>query len=337
MSVVVPRPSTAPSLPGAVAPVLLVRNVSKTYKSRRGDKTANERINLSVRPGEILALLGPNGAGKTTLLRQIAGQLLPSEGSIEVAGIDMVRHPLAAKEFISVIPQECEPKLNLTVEEHVRFFALLKGAPSSTISTYVGGLLRQTGLDSYQGKLIRDLSGGLRRRVLIAVALAGPHMRLLLLDEPTTGVDPEARRSVWQLIDSLRARRIAILLTTHYIEEAEYLADRVAVVNDGRVVAEGTVDEIRDRLPYRGRLEIRGLDHLMPTARARLDMLEKRYPLSFRAGNTERLSVGDPYNPEVVKELAELNALGIVASLAPVSLEDAYLSLVDGKSPEPDA
>jgi ABC-2 type transport system ATP-binding protein len=334
VNAILSRPTDAKSLPGAELPVLRVRGVSKTYKSRRGNKTANERIDLSVRPGEILALLGPNGAGKTTLLRQIAGQLVPSEGTIEVAGIDMVRRPLAAKEFISVIPQECEPKLNLTVEEHVRFFALLKGAPSNTISAYVADLLRQTGLEPYAGKLGRDLSGGLRRRVLIAVALAGPHMRLLLLDEPTTGVDPEARRSVWQLIDSLRARRIAILLTTHYIEEAEYLADRVAIVNDGRVVAEGTVDEIRDRLPYRGRLEIRGLDHLTPTARARLDLVEKRYPLSFRAGNTERLSVGDPFSPEVAKELAELNALGIVASLAPVSLEDAYLSLVDGKSPE---
>ncbi|MCI4365313.1 MAG: ABC transporter ATP-binding protein [Thermoplasmata archaeon] len=325
---------TSPSIPSTELPVLRVRGVSKTYKSRRGDKVANEDINLSVRPGELLALLGPNGAGKTTLLRQIAGQLLPSSGTIEVAGIDMIRHPLAAKEFISVIPQECEPKLNLTVEEHVRFFALLKGAPSATITEYVAGLLRQTGLDAHQRKLIRELSGGLRRRVLIAVALAGPRTRLLLLDEPTTGVDPEARRSVWQLIDGLRNRRIAILLTTHYIEEAEYLADRVAIVNGGRVVAEGTVDEIRDRLPYRGRLEVRGLDHLTPEARVRLDAVERKYPSTFRAGNTERLRVSDPFSPDVIGELVELNALGIVASLAPVSLEDAYLSLVDGSSTE---
>jgi ABC-2 type transport system ATP-binding protein len=328
----VESPSPSP-IPSTELPVLRVRDVSKTYRSRRGDKVANDRIDLTVRPGEILALLGPNGAGKTTLLRQIAGQLLPSAGSIEVAGVDMIRHPLRAKQFISVIPQECEPKLNLSVEEHVRFFALLKGAPSATIRNDTAALLRATGLESHQKKLIRELSGGLRRRVLIAVALSGPHVRLLLLDEPTTGVDPEARRSVWQLIDGLRARRIAILLTTHYIEEAEYLADRVAVVNGGRVVAEGTVDEIRDRLPYRGRLEVRGLDHLSLAGRQGLDALERKYPATFRTGNTERLRVEDPFGPEVVREVAELNALGVGASLAPVTLEDAYLSLVDGSSP----
>ncbi len=321
-------------LPDSEQPVLRVRHLSKTYSSRRGDKVANDRIDLSVRPGEILALLGPNGAGKTTLLRQIAGQLVPTEGSIEVAGIDMVRHPLQAKEFISVIPQECEPKLNLSVEEHVRFFALLKGAPPGSIRADTAALLRATGLESYQRKLIRELSGGLRRRVLIAVALAGPRVRLLLLDEPTTGVDPEARRSVWQLIDGLRARRIAILLTTHYIEEAEYLADHVAIVNGGRVVAEGTVDQIRDRLPYRGRLEVRGLDHLTPAGRLGMDAVERKYPTTFRTGNTERLRVGDPFEAEVVREVAELNALGVGASLAPVTLEDAYLSLVDRSSPE---
>jgi ABC-2 type transport system ATP-binding protein len=314
--------------------VLRVQGLSKTYTSRRGDKVANDRIDLAVRPGEILALLGPNGAGKTTLLRQIAGQLLPSQGTIEIAGIDMVRHPLAAKQFISVIPQECEPKLNLSVEEHVRFFALLKGAPPATIHASTAALLRATGLDAHQKKLVRELSGGLRRRVLIAVALAGPDIRLLLLDEPTTGVDPEARRSVWQLIDGLRARKIAILLTTHYIEEAEYLADHVAIVNGGRIVAEGTVDEIRDRLPYRGRLELRGLDHLTPAARQGLAAVERKYPATFRTGNTERLRVSDPFGPDVVREVAELNALGLEASLAPVTLEDAYLALVDGSSQE---
>jgi ABC-2 type transport system ATP-binding protein len=322
------------TLPGAESPVLRVQGLSKTYKSRRGDKVANDRIDLTVRPGEILALLGPNGAGKTTLLRQIAGQLVPTQGSIEVAGIDMIRRPLVAKQFISVIPQECEPKLNLSVEEHVRFFALLKGSPPRTIRETTATLLRATGLDAHQKKLVRELSGGLRRRVLIAVALAGPDIRLLLLDEPTTGVDPEARRSVWQLIDGLRARKIAILLTTHYIEEAEYLADHVAVVNGGRIVAEGTVDEIRDRLPYRGRLEVRGLDHLSPAARAGLDAVEGKYPATFRTGNSERLRVADPFGPEVVREVAGLNALGVEASLAPVTLEDAYLSLVDGSSEE---
>jgi ABC-2 type transport system ATP-binding protein len=312
----------------AVPPVLRVAGLTKRYRGRAGEQLANDRIDLTVRPGQIVAVLGPNGAGKTTLLRQIAGQLLPTEGAIDVAGVDMVRHPRQAKEFLSVIPQECQPKDNLTVEEHIRYFALLKGANRRTILTEVDRLLRETGLYSDRRKLVRELSGGLKRRVLIAVALSGREVRLLLLDEPTTGVDPEARRSVWRLIDTLRARNIAILLTTHYIEEAEYLADYVVVVHRGRFAASGTPDEIRRRLPYAGRLEIRGLDHLTPNARIVVDDLERRFRVGFRAGNAERLEIPDPFHTSIVAELARLTAEGVPATLAPVSLEDAYLAIV---------
>jgi ABC-2 type transport system ATP-binding protein len=308
--------------------VLRVAGLTRVFHGRAGDQVANDRIDLTVHPGEIVAVLGPNGAGKTTLLRQIAGQLLPTSGTIDIAGVDMVLHPRAAKEFLSVIPQECQPKDNLTVEEHVRYFALLKGAERKTLRGEVDRLLLETGLESERRKLVRELSGGLKRRVLIAVALAGRQVRLLLLDEPTTGVDPEARRSVWRLIDTLRTRNVAVLLTTHYIEEAEYLADRVVVVHHGRFVASGSPDEIRRRLPYGGRLEIRGLDHLSPSARAVVDDLERRFRVAFRAGNAERLEIPDPFQPAIVAELARLTAEGVPATLAPVSLEDAYLAIV---------
>jgi ABC-2 type transport system ATP-binding protein len=307
--------------------VLKVEGLTQAYRGRAGVKLANDRIDLCVHAGEIVALLGPNGAGKTTLLRQVAGQLLPSSGRVEVAGVDMVRHPLRAKRFLSVIPQECEPRLDLTVEEHIRYFALLKGDRRSTREE-VERLLTETGLAEHRRKLVRELSGGLRRRVLIAVALSGTATRLLLLDEPTTGVDPEARRSVWRLIDGLRSRQIGILLTTHYIEEAEYLADRVVIVDDGRSVAEGTVEEIRNRLSYRGRLEIRGLDHLAPPASDLVAELEQRYRVGLKVGNTERLQIPDPFHNGVVSDLARLTAYGVPATLSPVSLEDAYLALV---------
>lgn len=308
--------------------MLQVAGLSKEFHGRSGVHLANDRLDLTVRPGEIVAVLGPNGAGKTTFLRQIAGQLLPSAGTIVIAGVDMVRHPRAAKEFLSVIPQECQPKDDLTVEEHVRYFALLKGSEPRSIHIEVERLLRETGLHDDRNKLVRELSGGLRRRVLIAVALSGREVRLLLLDEPTTGVDPEARRSVWRLIDALRSRNIAILLTTHYIEEAEYLADRVVVVHRGRFAAVGTPEEIRRRLPYAGRLEIRGLDHISPSARRLVDELEGRFRVGFRAGNAERLEIPDPFHPSIVAELARLAAEGVSATLSPVSLEDAYLALV---------
>ncbi len=314
-------------------PVLEVAGLTKIYRGRTGNKVANDAIDLTVRAGEIVALLGPNGAGKTTLLRQVAGQLLPSGGRVLVSGVDMVRHPLRAKEFLSVIPQECEPKRDLTVDEHVRYFALLKDG-GANIDTEVDRLLGETGLSEHRHLLVRELSGGLRRRVLIAIALAGARTRLLLLDEPTTGVDPEARRSVWRLIDRLRSRRIAILLTTHYIDEAEYLADRVVVINGGRRVAEGTVEEIRRRLPYRGRLEVRGIDHLTPAARELLRSLERKYRVAARFGNVERLEIPDPFLESVVTDLAELTRCGALATLSPVSLEDAYLSMVGSEEGE---
>jgi ABC-2 type transport system ATP-binding protein len=310
--------------------VLKVNGLTREYRGRTGVKVANDHIGLVVRAGEIIALLGPNGAGKTTLLRQVAGQLIPTSGAIEVAGIDMVRRPIEAKQFLSVIPQECEPKPDLTVEEHVRYFAALKGDRHS-LREEVARLLDATGLTEHRGKLVRELSGGLRRRVLIAVALSGESTRLLLLDEPTTGVDAEARRSVWRLIDGLRARRMGILLTTHYIEEAEYLADRIVIVDDGRRVAEGTVEEIRSRLPYRGRLEIRGLDHLSPEAAAVVLELERRYRVGLRVGNSERLEIPDPFHNGVISDLARLAACEVPATLSPVSLEDAYLAIVGGK------
>jgi len=309
-------------------PVLRVTGLTKVYHGRSGDQIANDRIDLSIQPGEIVAVLGPNGAGKTTLLRQISGQLLPTSGTIDVGGVDMVRRPQAAKEFLSVIPQECTPKEALTVEEHVRYFALLKGADPRTIGATVDRWLEETGLTDQRRKLIRELSGGLKRRVLIAVALAGRSVRLLLLDEPTTGLDPEARRAVWRVIDGLRARQVAILLTTHYIEEAEYLADRVLVVHHGRFVAAGTPEEIRRGLPYGGRLEIRGMDYLTAEGRALVGELQGRFRVALRAGNVLRLEIPDPFQPAIVHELARLTAAGVPATLAPVSLEDAYLSIV---------
>jgi len=311
------------------AEVLRVAGLTRAYRGKTGAKLANDRIDLTVRAGEIVALLGPNGAGKTTLLRQVAGQLVPTSGRVEVAGVDMVRFPLRAKRFISVIPQECEPRRDLTVEEHVRYFALLKG-DGPDVREEVPRLLEATGLTEHRGKLVRELSGGLRRRVLIAVALSGRTTRLLLLDEPTTGVDPEARRSVWKLIDGLRSRQVGILLTTHYIEEAEYLADRIVIVNDGRCIAEGTVEEIRSRLPHRGRLEIRGLDHLTDPGARLVAELEGRYRVGLRVGNSERLEIPDPFHNGVVTDLARLTACGIPATLSPVSLEDAYLAMVGG-------
>ncbi len=322
------------SLRSGDAPVLVVENLTRNYKLRdrsQGLTAANDLLNLQVRPGELVALLGPNGAGKTTLLRQVAGQLLPSAGRIWVNGVDMIADPRGAKEHLSVIPQECLPMDSLTVEEHVRYFGLIKGLSRSTAKAEVATILTRVGLTEHSSKLIRELSGGLKRRVLIAIALCGTSLRLILLDEPTTGLDPEGRRSVWKVIETLKEQRIGILLTTHYIEEAEMLADRVIVIDEGRFVLSGTVEEIRARLPNRGRMEIRGMDRLRPEAIQAIDALSPGWPITLRTLHSLRLAVPDPFAAETVATLARLTALGVQASLAPVSLEDVYLSVVGSK------
>ena len=311
--------------------VLSVDHLTKYYVGRDGGAKrllANDDLSLRVHAGEIVALLGPNGAGKSTFLKQVGGQLMPSSGRIAVAGVDMVRHPRAAKEMLSAVPQECVPLDNLSVEEHVRYFGLIKGVPSQDAEARLTEVLTRTGLLDQRTKLARELSGGFKRRLLIAIALTSVDARLLLLDEPTTGLDPEARRSVWSVLEHLRDERKGILLTTHYIEEAEHLADRVVVIDDGRFIVSGTVEEIRRRLSYGGRLEIRDPGRFTGPAREAIDGLRGRYRVALDRAHVLRFEVPDPFSSKTVGELARLADLGVAASLAPVSLEDVYLSLV---------
>jgi ABC-2 type transport system ATP-binding protein len=331
--------NTPPARNGPVppkAPILDVAHLEKTYRPhRRGepDVVANVDLSLQVHAGEVVALLGPNGAGKSTFLRQIAGQLLPTSGTIRVAGIDMIRTPILAKGALSVIPQEIEPIGSLTVEEHVRYYGLLKGWASRTARAETERLLKIVGLTEHRNKLVRHLSGGLKRRVLLAVTIAGAGVQALLLDEPTTGLDPEGRRSVWAVIRGLQHEGLAILLTTHYIEEAEALADRVVVIHGGRFVLQGTPAEIKNRLPYRGRLEILTESDGVPERSALLDRLGATWRVSYRDGRRIRFEVPDPFSRQTLDLLAEVQRLGFSASLAAVSLEDAYLSAVGGIDP----
>jgi ABC-2 type transport system ATP-binding protein len=316
---------------GSEGPVLLeAKEVRKTYRpKRRGGPTieANQGISLSIRAGEVLAVLGPNGAGKTTFLRQVAGQLLPTSGSIRVCGVDVVAEPIEAKRRMSVIPQECTPYEALTVEEHVRYFGVIKGMDPRTSVQETAKLLTQVGLTEHRKKLIRELSGGLKRRVLIALALAGGS-QLLLLDEPTTGLDPASRRTVWKVIETLSQEGRGVLLTTHYTDEAEFLADRVVIIAKGKILAEGTPHEIQSRAAARGRLELYGTDRLKGPALEEVSQLKRRWPVSLERPDQLRLAIPDPFSADSLAQLRRLADLGVKASLAPASLEDAYLSLV---------
>ncbi|HEV2317779.1 MAG TPA: ABC transporter ATP-binding protein [Thermoplasmata archaeon] len=323
----IPEPTGTTSGRGVV---LEVERLNKAYRGRRGrpPTPANTELTLRVHAGEIVALLGPNGAGKSTFLKQIAGQLLPDSGTIRVGGVDMIAHPRRAKEHVSVTPQECQPILSLTASEQVRTFGRIKGWNRAQADLGVPRVLEAVGLTGEAHKVVRDLSGGYKRRLLIAIAMAGSPTRLMLLDEPTTGLDPEARRAVWKVVHRLRAEGLGILLTTHYIDEAEYLADRVVVMHEGRFALSGTVEQIRARLPFRGRIDVRDVDRLSPGARAQVDDLARRGRVAFRSEGFVRIELAEPFSPETMSSLAALHRMGAAATLAPVSLEDAYLSVV---------
>jgi ABC-2 type transport system ATP-binding protein len=211
-------------------PVISVRNLSKTYAT---GFQALKRVDLEIRGGEIFALLGPNGAGKTTLINIICGIANASAGTVTIDGYDHVRDFRAARDLIGLVPQELHTDAFETVWATTSFSRGLFGKPKNP--AVVEKVLKELSLWDKKDSQIITLSGGMKRRVLIAKALAH-EPRILFLDEPTAGVDVELRKDMWQVVRALRASGVTIILTTHYIEEAEEMADRVGVINKGELI-----------------------------------------------------------------------------------------------------
>ncbi len=211
-------------------PVVSVSHLFKTYDS---GFQALKDINLEIRPGEIFALLGPNGAGKTTLISIICGIVNPTKGEILAGGHDIIAEYRAARSMIGLVPQELTTDAFETVRATVAFSRGLFGKKKDT--GYVEKVLRDLSLWDKRDDKIMTLSGGMKRRVMIAKALSH-EPRILFLDEPTAGVDVELRREMWELVRSLRETGVTIILTTHYIVEAEEMADRIGVINNGEII-----------------------------------------------------------------------------------------------------
>ena len=217
-------------LPRVDGPILDIRGLSKTYK---GGTVALAGVDLQIRKGEIFALLGPNGAGKTTLIGAVCGLLRPSGGTIEAFGLDVQRHWRQVRRRIGLVPQELAFDMFARVDHAVQYSRGMFGCPPNPAR--IEEVLRSLSLWDKREAKIRELSGGMKRRVMIAKALSHDP-ELLFLDEPTAGVDVELRRDMWRQIGALRARGTTIILTTHYIEEAQEMADRVGVINKGRLL-----------------------------------------------------------------------------------------------------
>ena len=214
----------------AVEPILSVSDLNKTYE---GGYQALRHINLDISRGEILALLGPNGAGKTTLISTICGIVRPTSGAVSVAGYDIVTDYRKTRALIGLVPQELTTDSFETVWATMSFSRGLYGRPPH--AEHLEKILRDLSLWDKKDSMIRTLSGGMKRRVLIAKALSH-EPSVLFLDEPTAGVDVSLRKDMWKIVNDLRADGVTIILTTHYIEEAEEIADRIGVINNGELV-----------------------------------------------------------------------------------------------------
>jgi ABC-2 type transport system ATP-binding protein len=228
-------------------PAITAEGLVKVYRSRKSEVRALDGVDLTVEEGTVLGLLGPNGAGKTTAVRILATLLKPDAGRATVAGFDVRTHADEIRRVIGISGQYASVDENLTGRENLWLFGRLYHLPSSDARRRADDLLEQFELTDAADRVVKTYSGGMRRRLDLGAALIA-RPRLLILDEPTTGLDPRSRIGMWDVIRSLVKEGTTLLLTTQYLEEADELADTIAVVDHGRIIARGTADELKSQL-----------------------------------------------------------------------------------------
>ncbi len=201
---------------------------------------------MKIREGEIVGVIGPNGAGKTTLIKQLTGELIPTEGKINIMNFDVIKDPSKIKPYIGVCPQEGGLISHLTVKVHLYYFAMLKGLSKNDAIKNTENILNILDLKSHEKKTIGQLSGGLKRRVFVGIALIN-EPSIIFLDESTTGLDPVSRIDFWKFIERIREEKpeTTIIITTHYLEELDRVSNRLIFINKGKVVLDGNVKEVR--------------------------------------------------------------------------------------------
>jgi ABC-2 type transport system ATP-binding protein len=329
LSIFVRTPTDAGTARDAVA---TVRGLVKTYpavRRRRATVTAavraNDGIDLDVRAGEIFGLLGPNGAGKSTLVRQLTGLVRPDAGSIDLLGHDLVRHPERASRLLGYLGQESSALDELTVALAVEITGRLRGLTARNARAERDAVLDELGLTAIASRPVKRLSGGQRRLACFAATLVAERP-VLVLDEPTTGMDPVARRAVWAAVDRRRSERGAtVLLVTHNVIEAETVLDRVAVIDSGRVIACDTPDGLKALVADDVRLELVWRDE----APLHIPGIAALAEAAHAAGRRWTLRLPQARARAVVAEVAGGPAFAALDdfTLATPSLEDVYLAL----------
>jgi len=284
-------------------PALRLRGVVKRF----GDLTAVDHLDLEVPEGTCVGLLGPNGAGKSTTMRLLTAQAIPDEGEIEILGLPVPERSKEARARCGVVPQLDNLDITLTVEQNLRVFAYLYRVPRNERNAAIERALQIANLTDRRDTKVDNLSGGMRRRLLIARGLVH-QPQLILLDEPTVGLDPQVRQELWALVDRLRSEGVSILMSTHYIEEAERLADTVTIMSHGKAVATGTPRDLITEHAGAEAVEVYG-----PPAK----LLEVEREAQAAGYSTRRTGTS----------ISVLNANGYEGERRPTNLEDVFVLL----------
>lgn len=294
-------------------------DVTKKYK---GSLTfAINNISLNIKPGKIFTLLGRNGAGKTTFVRICATQLLPSSGTVKIFENDLIKDTEKIRDDISIVPQEGRPLRALTPWDHVYYWLRIRGVSKEDSRTRTEKILKEFELYDVKNRLAMYLSGGMKQKVLVAMAMA-TDSKLLYLDEPTIGLDPVSRRQVWKAIKEKKENGTTILLTTHYMDEAEVLSDDIVIIDKGIIISQGTIAEIRKNIKENIKIEI---------SKSAVDSEVLKSYGTVVDGGTETIKL---FTFE--SNIQELSAIAIKKNLlfkvSPITLDDVFVSLVGAES-----
>ncbi|HSR69564.1 MAG TPA: ABC transporter ATP-binding protein [Acidobacteriota bacterium] len=305
-------------------PALLCRQLYKRYESGKKAVDAVNGLDLEVRPGECFGLLGPNGAGKTTTVEILEGLLQPTSGEVEVLGQRWgqgARQDRAIRQQLGITLQDSRLHERLTVKETIRLYRSFYDEGISADKT-----LQQVGLEEKANAWVVKLSGGQQQRLAVATALVG-RPRLLFLDEPTTGLDPQARRQLWEVISELKREGSTILLTTHYMDEAEKLCDRVAIIDHGKIIAQGSPHDLVSRLGGEHIVIFTLLDQQSTDVQRFLDIEDVSH--ADQEGESYVLTTSHPHRtiPELLAALQEDGLQLASLTTRHVNLEDVFVSL----------
>lgn len=294
--------------------------VSKVYKGV--SYPALSDVSLKVEAGKVFTLLGRNGAGKTTFVRMCATQLMPTSGTISVLGYDVVKQAKQVRDLVSVVPQEGRPLRALTPWDHIYNWLQIRGETKQAAREKTEEFLKKLELWEARDRPAMNLSGGMKQKILVGMAMAAD-AQLLFLDEPTIGLDPVSRRQVWSAIKDWKAKGRSILLTTHYMDEAEVLSDYIVIIDRGAIIAQGTIQELRRVIPQNTRIDIAkdGLDR---------DALSPYGSVVDTGAGMLRVFAYE----SAVRELSELAiSRNLPFTVSPVTLDDVFVYLV-GKEAE---